>query len=114
MNAAPVAFTPALPGESGRAGFKFGADMSLDHRLSGVSPSDIKSESYSGRQMRRANSVESTDSVQSRFSRNRREVIELARKMLESGESASRVSDLLPLSESELSMATIAARGNAA
>lgn len=64
--------------------------------------------------MRRANSVESTDSVQSRFSRNRREVIELARKMLESGESASRVSDLLPLSESELSMATIGARGNAA
>lgn len=112
-NTSPVVLHPALPSDSSRLGSKFKVNMSSDHRLSGLNPSEIKSEANSGRQMQRANSVGSTDSVQSRFSRNRREVIELARKMLESGEPASRVSDLLPLSESELNLATIGARGNA-
>ncbi len=37
-----------------------------------------------------------------RFSRNRSEVIRLARKMLEAGNPVERVSDLLPISESEM------------
>ena len=40
----------------------------------------------------------------SRFRRNRAEVIRLARKMLEAGNSPDKVADLLPLSESEMQM----------
>ena len=106
--------TQVLPRESIREGANLAEGLSTAHHLGGFNPSDIKNENASGRQSRTSNSDVSAGTTQSRFSRNRREVIELARKMLESGETASRVSDLLPLSESELNMATIGTRGNAA
>ena len=109
----PVALTPAPLSESDQLGRDFVEGMSSARHLSGFNPSDIRREGATGRQLRSASAAGSANSSQSRFARNRREVIELARKMLESGESASRVSDLLPLSESELNLATIGARGNA-
>ncbi len=45
-----------------------------------------------------------------RFSRNRSEVIRLARKMLEAGNTVDRVSDLLPISESEMRLVQMGAR----
>lgn len=44
-----------------------------------------------------------------RHSRNRSEVIRLARKMLEAGNTADRVSDLLPISESEMRLVQMSA-----
>lgn len=111
-NTSSDALPSALSNHSSRFGSKFVADKSSNQHLNGLNSGDIKSQDSSRRQMRRDNSIETTKSVQSRFSRNRREIIELARKMLESGESTSRVSDLLPLSESELNLATISSRGN--
>lgn len=45
-----------------------------------------------------------------RFSRNRGEVIRLARKMLEAGNPVERVSDLLPISESEMRLVQLGAQ----
>ncbi len=45
-----------------------------------------------------------------KFSRNRSEVIRLARKMLEAGNSAERVADLLPITESEMRLVALGAR----
>jgi len=44
------------------------------------------------------------------FARNRGEVIRLARKMLEAGNTADRVSDLLPISESEMRLVQMGAQ----
>lgn len=52
-------------------------------------------------------------SGKTQYTRNRAEVIRLARKMLEAGNSAERVADLLPVTESEMRLITLGVQRDA-